>query len=81
MVNKIISNPEIRKYIYRIGMALAAVLIGYGVLTIDEAGLWVALFGAVLGFNEFMASVNTKESEELYDVEEDDFTDELIDLE
>lgn len=43
-----ISEP-LRTYLYPILTALVGVLVGYGVLSEDQAPLWIALGAAVLG--------------------------------
>lgn len=60
-MNRIIKNPATRRYMYVIGVSLSALLIGYGIITSEEGGLWLSLLGAVLGLNEVIASVNTPE--------------------
>ncbi|WP_052336341.1 phage holin [Nocardioides alkalitolerans] len=42
-------TPAQRKYLYRVALALTAVLVGYGLLTGELALLWVGVFSAVLG--------------------------------
>lgn len=61
MVNRIIKNPEVRRYMYVVGVALAALLVGYGVLNAENSGLWLSLLGALLGFNQVTSAVNTPE--------------------
>lgn len=63
-MNNIISNPDTRKWIYRISAAAGVVLIGYGVITAEEGGLWLALIGAILGGPSGLASVNTPDKPE-----------------
>lgn len=40
-------NRRVRIWLYSVAVALAALLVGYGVLTIEQSGLWLALFGAL----------------------------------
>jgi hypothetical protein len=42
-------SPRQRQYIYRVGIAGIAVLVGYGVLSQEYALLWAALLAPVLG--------------------------------
>lgn len=56
--NKWVPRPELRAWLYGIGIALAAMLIGYGVFTAEQGGLWIALLGAILGVNESVAARN-----------------------
>ena len=41
-------TPAVRKWIYGLALALLPLLIGYGVLSAEDAPLWAALIGAVL---------------------------------
>lgn len=38
-----------RAYIYRIATAVAAVAVGYGILTDDKATLWLGVINAAVG--------------------------------
>lgn len=58
-MNHIIANPDIRKWMYRVAAAIGVVLIGYGIVTAEQGGLWLSLIGAVLGGPNGLASVNT----------------------
>lgn len=50
--------PEnVRAYIYRVLLALVPVAVAYGVVSEQEAGLWVAVAAAVLGNG--LATLNT----------------------
>lgn len=51
-------GPRTRRYIYRVGVAGIAVLVGYGVLTQEYAVLWIALLAPILG----MADVKVPEA-------------------
>lgn len=53
------SEPT-RAWIYRILVAAIPILIAYGVLDAEDAALWVALAGALLGFG--LATANTTTS-------------------
>lgn len=49
-----------RAYIYRIGVALMPILVGYGVLAENDVASWLGLLGAVLGMStNVLASVHT----------------------
>ncbi|MGG7466050.1 phage holin [Plantibacter sp. YIM 135347] len=48
---------EARGYIYRILLAASPIATGYGIVTEQQAGLWLGLAGAVLGLT--LAAVNT----------------------
>lgn len=56
--NRWIPRPEVRAWIYGIAVAGAALLVGYGVLTIEQGGLWLAVIGAVLGTSNLLAARN-----------------------
>lgn len=60
-MNRIIKSPEARRYMYVVGVALAALLVGYGILTAESSGLWLSLLGALLGFSQVTSAVNTPE--------------------
>lgn len=51
--------PKLRKGIYGVATAAAALGVGYGVITEQEAVLWLGLFGAVTG----LAFYNTDASD------------------
>lgn len=42
-------NPTFRRYLYRIAMAIFAVLVVYGVVGPDETSAWLLLAAGVLG--------------------------------
>lgn len=56
--NKWVPSPDARLWLYGIAVALAALLIGYGILTVEQGGLWLALFGAILGTGNAVAARN-----------------------
>ena len=56
--NRWVPSPEVRLWMYGILVALAALLIGYGILTVEQGGLWLALFAAVLGVGNLIAARN-----------------------
>lgn len=47
-------TPAVRRRIYEVSIAACAVAVGYGLLTAEDALLWLGLAAAVLG----MARVN-----------------------
>jgi hypothetical protein len=53
-----ITNIKVRQYIYGIMVAAAPIVVIRGILTIEEAGLWVVLGGAVLGLTNLLALTN-----------------------
>lgn len=57
--NKWIPRPEVRLWLYGVLVALAALGIGYGLITIEQGGLWLAVFAAVLGVGPLIAARNT----------------------
>ncbi|WP_293785158.1 hypothetical protein [uncultured Aeromicrobium sp.] len=46
---KYLTKPTVRRYLYRVGLAVIALLVGYGVITEQHALLWVALLAPLLG--------------------------------
>ncbi len=57
--NRWIPRPEVRLWLYGVLVALAALAIGYGLLTAEQGGLWLAVFAAVLGVGPLVAARNT----------------------
>ena len=58
-MNQIISNPKVRAYIYGILVAAGAVALVYGLVNVEQLGVWLALGGAVLGLSNGLALANT----------------------
>ena len=56
--NKWIPSREVRLWLYGVAVTTAAVLVGYGVMTIEQGGLWLALIGALLGVGNAVAARN-----------------------
>lgn len=52
-------NPTVktRRYLYRLGLSVVLVLFGYGLLSEDQAVLWVGVLAPLLG----LADVNATE--------------------
>lgn len=56
----ILNIPEqVRAYIYRVLTYVSPIIVFYGLATIQEAGLWLTLAGAVLGLSNGLAAMNT----------------------
>lgn len=59
-MNRIITDPAVRKAIYTVVTALVPILVGAGIVTEADAGKYVALGGALLGMlTTILAAVNT----------------------
>ena len=57
---KLSPSPTIRKWVYGLLSALVPVSVAYGVFSETEAGLWLAVAGALLGTGgSLLASANT----------------------
>lgn len=53
-------SEKTRKWIYRIGSAVIALLVAYGLLSEAEAAEWAILLAAILGVGESsLAAANT----------------------
>ena len=57
-MNRIIANPDLRRWIYGIATAGLGVLLVYGVVTVEQAAAWFGLAMSVTG----LAMVNTPRS-------------------
>lgn len=57
--NRWITSPGVRLWLYGVLVALAALGVGYGIVTIEQGGLWLALGAAVLGVGNLLAAKNT----------------------
>lgn len=57
--NKWIPSMKVRMWIYGILVALAALGVFYGLITIAEGGLWLALGAAILGIGHLLAARNS----------------------
>lgn len=60
-MDRIIKSPEKRRYLYIVGVAVAALLVGYGIITSEQSGLWISLAAAILGVNGIVSAANTPE--------------------
>lgn len=58
-MNHIITNPQVRSYIYGVMIAAGAVALVYGLVNAEQLGVWLALGGAVLGLSNGLALANT----------------------
>lgn len=56
-----IKDVKTRQWIYGIMVCAAPVVVGYGITTAEQAGLWVSLGGAILGLTNGLALANTKD--------------------
>jgi hypothetical protein len=54
-------SPKFRRYLYVVGIALAALLVAYGLIDTEKVPLWVALLGAVLGISNGIAAGNVQD--------------------
>ena len=56
--NRWVPSPAARLWMYGILVALAALGVGYGLVTVEQSGLWLALASAVLGVGNLIAARN-----------------------
>lgn len=56
-VGQIIRTPEVRRWLYRVALAVIALCVCYGVLTGNEAALWGALAAALVSLPVASANV------------------------
>jgi hypothetical protein len=54
-----ITNVKVRQYIYGIFVTVGLLLIGYGIINVEQYGLWLAVIGAALGLTNALALNNT----------------------
>lgn len=54
-----ITNIKVRQYIYGILVAAGAVALVYGLVNVQQLGVWLALGGAILGLSNLLALSNT----------------------
>lgn len=52
-------SEEVRREIYRVLAAISPLFVAYGIISDEEAGLWVAAISAVLGLSNLLAFRNT----------------------
>lgn len=53
-------SEAVRAYIYSVLVAAVPLLIGYGILSAEEAAVWLGLGASVLGLGLARANVTTK---------------------
>lgn len=53
-------SERVRAYIYAVLTAAVPLLIGYGILTAEQAALWLGLAAAALGLGLATANTSTK---------------------
>lgn len=56
---RFIPSPDTRAWLYGIMVAAAALAVIYGVTTVEQAGGWLVLAGALLGVSNGLALANT----------------------
>lgn len=56
--NRWVPSPEARLWLYGILVALAALAVAYGIVTVEQGGLWLSLAAAVLGIGNLIAARN-----------------------
>lgn len=54
-----IKDIKVRQYIYGIFVAVGLLLVGYGLINVEQYGLWLAVIGAALGLTNVLALGNT----------------------
>lgn len=55
------SSANVRRWIYGIGVAVAPVLVAYGIIEADKVPLWVSLLGALVGIGNIVALGNVSD--------------------
>lgn len=55
----ILKDPKVRAYIYGILVAAGSVALVYGLVNVEQLGVWLALAGAALGLSNGLALANT----------------------
>lgn len=56
-LGQIIRTPEVRRWLYRVALAVIALCVGYGLLTDHAGALWGALAAAVVSLPVASANV------------------------
>ena len=56
--NRWIASKSARLWLYGVAVAVAALLVGYGILTVEHGGLWLSVVGALLGLGNAVAGRN-----------------------
>lgn len=57
--NRWIADPAVRLWLYGILAAAAPIGVAYGLITVEQGGLWLALASALLGVGNLLAARNT----------------------
>lgn len=60
-MNKWITRPQTRKWLYKVLLAVIGLAVGYGILEGDTAALWVTLVAAAIGLPLADVNVDTNE--------------------
>lgn len=60
-IKDLLADPRVRRYLYRVLMALAAVLVARGVLSATDVSLLETLAEAILGVGAGIAHANVNE--------------------
>lgn len=63
-MNKFITSPKGRKWLYKVLLAVVALVAGYGWISGEEGVLWLAVASAFLGLPLADANVDTSEPED-----------------
>lgn len=63
-MNKWITSPQARKWLYKVLGSIAALAGAYGLLSGEEAVLWLAVVSSLLGLPLANAYVDTSEPED-----------------
>lgn len=56
-----IKDIKTRQYVYGVLVAAGAVALVYGIVNVQQLGVWVALGGAILGLSNGLALGNTNQ--------------------
>jgi len=60
-IKNLLADPRVRRYLYRVLMALAAVLVARGVLSATDVSLLETLAEAILGVGAGIAHANVND--------------------
>lgn len=61
-ISAVITNPRFRQWLYTLLLAAVPLLIGYGIIDVNQAALWLAAGGAVLGLGTATGAVAKQRS-------------------
>jgi len=62
--NRWIPSPQARLWLYGVLVALSPVGVSYGLITVEQGGMWLVLASAVLGVSNLLAARNTPKAGE-----------------